>query len=75
MLNACQLQGSVHYVIQLMHSYSVNIGICQPENSHVHRGEAEKNITFEGWLILLSTEKECTYCFVIWHCFSFPSFI
>ena len=33
---------------QLMHSFEVNIRICQPENSDVHRGEAEVNITFEG---------------------------
>ena len=63
------------YIIQLMHSFEVNIRICQPENSDVHRGEAEVNITFEGWLILMLTEKECTNCFVIWHCLSFPSFI
>ena len=36
------------YIIQLMHSFEVNIRICQPENSDVHRGEAEVNITFEG---------------------------
>ena len=35
-------------IIQLMHSFEVNIRICQPENSDVHRGEAEVNITFEG---------------------------
>ena len=35
-------------IIQLMHSFEVDIGICQPENSDVHRGEAEVNITFEG---------------------------
>ena len=29
--------------IQLMHSFSVKIRICQPKN-----GEAEMNITFEG---------------------------
>ena len=34
--------------LQLMHSYEVNIRICQPSNSDVHRGEAEVNITFEG---------------------------
>ena len=34
--------------IQLVHSFEVNIRICQPENSDVHRGEAEVNITFEG---------------------------
>ena len=34
--------------IQLMHSFEVNIRICQPKNSDVHRGEAEVNITFEG---------------------------
>ena len=35
-------------IIQLMHSFEVNIRICQPENSDVHRGEAKVNITFEG---------------------------
>ena len=34
--------------IQLMHSFEVNIRICQTENSDVHRGEAKVNITFEG---------------------------
>ena len=34
--------------IQLMHSFEVNIRICQPEISDVHRGEAEVNITLEG---------------------------
>ena len=28
--------------------FEVNIRICQPKNSDVHRGEAEVNITFEG---------------------------
>ena len=36
------------FIIQLMHSFEVDIKICQPENSDVHRGEAEVNITFEG---------------------------
>ena len=35
-------------IIQLVHSFEVEIRICQPENSDVHRGEAEVNITFEG---------------------------
>ena len=38
-------------IIQLMHSFEhveVNIWTCQPENSEIHRGEAELNITFEG---------------------------
>ena len=34
--------------IQLMHSFEVDIWICQAENSGVHQGEAEVNITFEG---------------------------
>ena len=34
--------------IQLMHSFEVDIRIGQPENSDVHHGEAEVNITFEG---------------------------
>ena len=58
-----------------MHSFEVDIRICQPENSDVLPGKAEVNITYEGGLILMLTEKECTYCFVICHCFSFPSFI
>ena len=49
-----------------MHSFEVNIRICQPENSDVHRDEAEVNIPFEGWLILMFIEKECTNCFVIY---------
>ena len=38
----------VESIIQLMHSFEVNIRICQRENSDVHRGEADVNITFEG---------------------------
>ena len=34
--------------MQLMHSFEVNIRICQPENIDFHRGEAEVNIAFEG---------------------------
>ena len=33
---------------QLMHTFDVDIRICQPEDSDVHRGEVEMNITFEG---------------------------
>ena len=29
----------LHDIIQLMHSFGVDIRICQPENSDVHRGE------------------------------------
>ena len=52
----------VNNIIQLMHSFEVNIRICQPgkvmsteanqdlstRESDVHRGEAEMDITFEG---------------------------
>ena len=55
--------------------FEVHIRICQPENNDVHRGEAEVNSTFEGWLILMLTEEACTNCFVIWHCLYFPRFI
>ena len=55
----------VTVIIQLMHSFEFNIRIYQPENSDVHQGEDEVNITFEGELILMLTEKECTDCFVI----------
>ena len=37
-----------HITNQLMHSFEVNIRICQPENSDVHRGEASVNITVLG---------------------------
>ena len=36
------------HIIQLMHSFELNIRICKPENSDVHRGVASVNITFEG---------------------------
>ena len=58
-----------------MLSFEVIIRICQPQNNDVHLGEAEVNITFEGCIILMLTEKECTYSFVIWHCLSFLSSI
>ena len=41
-----------------MHSFEVNIKICQPKNSDAHQGEAEVNITFEGWLILIISWDE-----------------
>ena len=41
----------------MMHSFEVDIRICQHENSDVHRGKAEVNITFVGWLILMLTKK------------------
>ena len=66
---------STHNILQLKHSFEVKIRICQLENSDVHRGKAEVNITFAGWLILMLTEKECTNWFVVWYCLSFPSFI
>ena len=44
-------------IIQLMHSFEVNIRLCQPENSDVHRGEAEVNINFEDCLMLMVAEK------------------
>ena len=50
-INNLSVQTSNHLCdnnIQLMHFFEVNIRICQPENSDVHRGEAEVNITFEG---------------------------
>ena len=34
-------------IIQLIHSFEVNIRICQPKISDVHQ-EIEVNITFEG---------------------------
>ena len=49
LIRLCHLTEMKHTnIIQLMHSFEVNIRICQPENSDVHRGEAEVNITFEG---------------------------
>ena len=40
-----------------MHSFEVNIRICQTENSDVHRGEAEVNITFEVNIRICQTEN------------------
>ena len=40
-----------------MHSFSVNIRICQSENSDVHQGRAKVNITLEVLLILMLTKK------------------
>ena len=54
-------------ITQLMHSFEINIRICQPENSDVHRGEAGEKTTLEGWPILMLNENECTNCFVLWH--------
>ena len=43
-------------IIQLMHSFEVNIRICQPANSEHHfRGLPNPDVN----------PKECTYCFVI----------
>ena len=40
-----------------MFSFEVNIRIYQPKYSDVHRGEADVNIPFESWLIVMLTEK------------------
>ena len=37
-------------IIQLVHSFEVNISISQHKNSDVHRGETGVNIIFEGGL-------------------------
>ena len=55
----------MHSTIQFMQSFEVNIGISQPENSDVHRGEAKMNITSREGLILMLIEKECNNCFVV----------
>ena len=44
-----------------MHPFSVNIRICQPENSGVHQGIADVNIILEVWLILMLTEIVLLY--------------
>ena len=63
-------------IIQLMHSFEVNIRICQPEDSDVHQGEAEVNITFESWLFLMLTEKNAPIVlFYDTVCLSFPCFV
>ena len=66
---------SVLSIIELMHYFDINIRIFQLQNSDIDQGEAEMNITLEGWLILKLPGKECTNCFVIWYCFSFPNFL
>ena len=53
--------------IPLMHSFKVNIRVCLAENSNVNLDKASVNITFEGWLFLMLTKKECTNCFVIYY--------
>ena len=47
-MNSKSMLTTIATTIQLMHSFEVNIRICQPENSNIHQGEAEVNITFEG---------------------------
>ena len=52
MLNSAEIEKSAHKCLNanilLMHSFEVNIRICQPKISDVHRGKAEVNISFEG---------------------------
>ena len=50
-------------IIQLLHSFEVNIRICQPEK--VMSTEAKPRITL---LSRVSTEKECINCFVMRYC-------
>ena len=58
-----------------MHYFEVNIRICEPENSDIHRGKTLANITF-WWLTYPDGNlKKYTNSFVIWHCLSFLSFI
>ena len=50
-LTGLSLPSQIRYlsdIIHLMHSFEVDIRICHPENSDVHRGKAELNITLEG---------------------------
>ena len=48
-----------------MHSFKVDIWICQPKNSDVHRVEGE------GWLILMMTEKDAQIVLLYDRLFSF----
>ena len=55
----------IYHTLQLIHSFEINIRICHSSKVH-HLGFAEVDITFEGWQILMKTEKECVNCFFIW---------
>ena len=55
-----------HITKQLMHSFSVYIRICQPENSDLQWGRVEVNTTFDGWLILMFTSEECINCILLY---------
>ena len=43
----CVITKKKYISIQLMHSFKVNIRICQTGNSDVNQGKAQVNITFE----------------------------
>ena len=47
-MNSKSMLTTITTNIQLMHSFEVNIRICQPENSDVHQGEAVVNHHFQG---------------------------
>ena len=44
-LNIDWTKSSPGDIVQLVHSFKVDIRICQPENSDVHRGKAEARWT------------------------------
>ena len=60
-----------------MHSFEAYIWISQHENSDVHQGEAEVNITFKGRLILVLTENNKAPTVMLYDtaCLAIPSFI
>ena len=60
------IERQCHITKQLVHSFSANVKISRPSKVRLHRGEhhfrwltnadeAEMNIIFEGWLILMLT--------------------
>ena len=53
----------------MMHSFDVNIMICQPENSDVHRGRAKGEVgALLNWfkpsskIFLLTVPRGCFFC-------------
>ena len=62
---------SILSIIELMHYFDINIRICQPQNSDIDQGEAEMNITLDGWQILkLPMKMHRLFCYMILFFFS-----
>ena len=51
-----------HITKQLVHSFSVNIGISQPSKVMFTSASPRWTSLFSGWQILMLTSKECINC-------------